>query len=625
MATSLVQSRSMKRTEPKRSHSWWWDSHISPKNSRWLSENLEEMDKSVKRMLKLIEENGDSFAKKAEMYYQKRPELISHVEEFYRMYRSLAERYDHVTGELRRNLPSDLQSQGSTVSESGSDLPSAWPSPDQRLGRRKSGNRAAGFDFFLGSGGSGSDHYHREGDESSTLTDSEPESDDSSVNNYSGASGNGADQGLQRKMLELEIELREAKEKLRIQQEDNAEGSSRGQKSDSSEDSFSKIVRCEQELRIANKKLRNSEEEIARLKIELQNSKSLELNLASQAAPESPGLKEVKILGVDVESELNQESESRESFNGLEDSVKSGGKIQALVEELRITKSRLRVSENEITSLRYELERSKNDDKIRHLQIQLESAQKDVATWKAKLTAEKREVSKLQERVTRLKTSLSDRDKEIMDLKIEVSDAEQKIFPEKAQVKAEISKLLKERIRMEDQLREMENQGRCLEEEIRKIKAEKSEMEVRLNGENEHLKAEAIKKGECVETLNKSLDSLKTERDGLNAIVSTLKAEVSCKDDRIDQLDKQLQELQKERIALIAEAEGIHKLVEETRSRIRDLEEEVERLRAVISEGAEEKREAIRQLCLSIEHYRNGYHRLRQAFMGHKRVPVLAA
>ncbi|EXB56010.1 hypothetical protein L484_018799 [Morus notabilis] len=584
-----------------------------------------EMDKSVKRMLKLIEEDGDSFAKKAEMYYQKRPELISHVEEFYRMYRSLAERYDHVTGELRRNLPSDLHSQGSTVSESGSDLPSAWPSPDQRLGRRKSGNRAAGFDFFLGSGGSGSDHYHREGDESSTLTDSEPESDDSSVNNYSGASGNGADQGLQRKMLELEIELREAKEKLRIQQEDNAEGSSRGQKSDSSEDSFSKIVRCEQELRIANKKLQNAEEEIDRLKIELQNSKSLELNLASQAAPESPGLKEVKILGVDVESELNQESESRESFDGLEDSVKSGGKIQALVEELRITKSRLQVSENEITSLRYELERNKNDDKIRHLQTQLEAAQKDVATWKAKLNAEKREVSKLQERVTRLKTSLSDRDKEIMDLKIAVSDAEQKIFPEKAQVKAEISKLLKERIRMEDELREVENQGRCLEEEIRKIKAEKSEMEVRLNGENEHLKAEAIKKGECIVTLNKSLDSLKTERDGLNAIVSTLKAEVSCKDDRIDQLDKQLQELQKERIALIAEAEGIHKLVEETRSRMRDLEEEVERLRAAISEGAEEKREAIRQLCLSIEHYRNGYHRLRQAFMGHKRVPVLAA
>lgn len=27
--------------ESKKSHSWWWDSHISPKNSKWLAENLE--------------------------------------------------------------------------------------------------------------------------------------------------------------------------------------------------------------------------------------------------------------------------------------------------------------------------------------------------------------------------------------------------------------------------------------------------------------------------------------------------------------------------------------------------------------------------------------------------------
>ena len=46
-------------------------------------------------MLKLIEEDADSFAKRAEMYYQKRPELVSLVEEFYRAYRSLAEPYDH--------------------------------------------------------------------------------------------------------------------------------------------------------------------------------------------------------------------------------------------------------------------------------------------------------------------------------------------------------------------------------------------------------------------------------------------------------------------------------------------------------------------------------------------------
>jgi hypothetical protein len=67
------------------------------------------MDKHVKTMLKLIEEDADSFAKKAEMYYKKRPKLLNHVEEFYIMYHSLAERYDHLTGELRKNIPTDLK------------------------------------------------------------------------------------------------------------------------------------------------------------------------------------------------------------------------------------------------------------------------------------------------------------------------------------------------------------------------------------------------------------------------------------------------------------------------------------------------------------------------------------
>lgn len=82
-------------------YSWWWDSHVSPKNSKWLQENLKDMDAKVKAMIKLIEEDADSFARRAEMYYKKRPELMKLVEEFYRAYRALAERYNHATGELR--------------------------------------------------------------------------------------------------------------------------------------------------------------------------------------------------------------------------------------------------------------------------------------------------------------------------------------------------------------------------------------------------------------------------------------------------------------------------------------------------------------------------------------------
>ncbi|QCE06487.1 Protein Networked NET [Vigna unguiculata] len=59
------------------------------------------MDAKVKQMIKLIEEDADSFARRAEMYYKKRPELMKMVEEFYRAYRALAERYDHATGVIR--------------------------------------------------------------------------------------------------------------------------------------------------------------------------------------------------------------------------------------------------------------------------------------------------------------------------------------------------------------------------------------------------------------------------------------------------------------------------------------------------------------------------------------------
>ncbi|CAL5337629.1 unnamed protein product [Camellia sinensis] len=88
--------------ESRRLYSWWWDSHISPKNSKWLQENLTDMDEKVKAMIKLIEEDADSFARRAEMFYKKRPELMKLVEEFYRAYRALAERYHSATGELRQ-------------------------------------------------------------------------------------------------------------------------------------------------------------------------------------------------------------------------------------------------------------------------------------------------------------------------------------------------------------------------------------------------------------------------------------------------------------------------------------------------------------------------------------------
>ncbi|XP_077232547.1 uncharacterized protein LOC143869864 isoform X3 [Tasmannia lanceolata] len=85
-------------------YSWWFDSHNSPRQSPWLLSTLSELDEKTKAMVKLIEQDADSFAQRAEMYYRKRPELVYMVEDFYRAHRSLAERYDQLKREANTRL-----------------------------------------------------------------------------------------------------------------------------------------------------------------------------------------------------------------------------------------------------------------------------------------------------------------------------------------------------------------------------------------------------------------------------------------------------------------------------------------------------------------------------------------
>ncbi|KAK8584325.1 hypothetical protein V6N12_068570 [Hibiscus sabdariffa] len=84
--------------------SCWLDSHLNPENSEWLVENSKEMNQSVKQIMKLAEDN-------IEENYQIKSEVIVQVEELRRIYQSLTERYDHLTGELRRSVASDFLSQ----------------------------------------------------------------------------------------------------------------------------------------------------------------------------------------------------------------------------------------------------------------------------------------------------------------------------------------------------------------------------------------------------------------------------------------------------------------------------------------------------------------------------------
>ncbi|XP_042419017.1 protein NETWORKED 2A-like [Zingiber officinale] len=83
-------------------YSWWWASNIKAKQSKWLENNLREMEYTVTNMLQVVESDADSFAKKAELYFKRRPELISFVEDAHKAYRALAARFDRVSGELQK-------------------------------------------------------------------------------------------------------------------------------------------------------------------------------------------------------------------------------------------------------------------------------------------------------------------------------------------------------------------------------------------------------------------------------------------------------------------------------------------------------------------------------------------
>lgn len=475
---------------------------------------ITEMDQSVKRMLKLIENDGDSFAKKAEMYYQKRPQLLSHVEEFYRMYRSLAERYDNVTGELRRNIPSDLQSQRSGISDVGSEPPSeTTPSSNPRP---RSSTRAAGFDFFLKSGGSSSDLVTKEGEETSTL-DSESESDDSSVNNYSSASANSDHRGLRKRVAELESELK----KFQMQQAEN----------------LMKNNHIDEDLRVENEKL----------KIELQKYESM--------VPQIVDPEDAKVFSIDDNLEAKFLEQER--------------KIRALEIDLKVMREKANDSEEEVKRLRNELEN--NGSSNNSLQEKLASAQKEIASWKTKLDKEKREVMKVQGRVTRYKENLAERDREIRAMRETLSNANKTLSEENLQLQEQVTKLLKEQALMNDTIKEADLRCQCSEEELRRLKIVKIEME----GEIEQLKLEkndlVVKVNEldqAVTLKDAEIDSLSQHLDQLHLEHVELVDQLEKSNKSIEELTSRGEELERE---IERQREVIKEGAEEKREVIRQL------------------------------------------------------
>ncbi|KAF7839099.1 protein NETWORKED 3A [Senna tora] len=85
-----------KDEESAPSFSWWQDSHSRPSQvqSQWLRATLSDLDEKTRVMVSIIDQKeGDSFGRRAEMFYRRRPELVGTIQELHNLYGCLAQRY----------------------------------------------------------------------------------------------------------------------------------------------------------------------------------------------------------------------------------------------------------------------------------------------------------------------------------------------------------------------------------------------------------------------------------------------------------------------------------------------------------------------------------------------------
>jgi chromosome segregation ATPase len=163
----------------------------------------------------------------------------------------------------------------------------------------------------------------------------------------------------------------------------------------------------------------------------------------------------------------------------------------------------------------------------------------------------------------------------------------------------------------------LEGKLTATEEQLKQLHAEKEEASLK--------SAEQISElNETITDLKNKLELLSSEKYAVDNKMSVLVIDITTRDEKLKEMDSHLHQLHLEHVKLLEDADVTRKTVSDLRARVCELEEEVEKQKLLISDSAEGEREAIRQLCFSLDHYRHGYEQLRQLLQGHRRSMVMA-
>lgn len=588
--------------------------------------------------IRMLSENEYSEVKEADGCHQQKPELVAHATRICHMYKLLAERYDQLTEEVRLQIPSLVNMKFSAINDCGSQHGSPLQTPDQKVNKPRS--EQDGELKLCPSSGSGSpDSSMKEASEYSMSSDSESESFYSTMNKDIVSPMSVKSKVQHSKFIEQTTEPQETEVMVQKIKGENIDGTAKVRESEDYDMLLRRIAACEEELLIASEKLHISEKENVRLEGELKKQESITVFIDNLNVQLHEAQQSIKMGDANLEMEkrkvLELQYQVAESQFQINDSK---GYVELLMQELKMSREKLKGSEEELVKLK-NAHCDEASESTRQFQSQLESVHKEIALLEANLNSERDQVSKLQKENLGYVASISQHDQEITVLKAKISDAHKNFSEEKILLQSELSGLLEQNTKLNAVVEEFETQIRSLQNEIYCCKSEKIEMQafhdaqvINLQGDNGNIKAEVKAKTVEVEAANKTLDMLKLKydmlmanKDVLEAKVENLNAELSSRNDEIQEMNNNLYQLQLEKVEMIAESERARKHTDELKEKVVELQNEVDRQVTVISDRAEEKREAIRQLCFSVEHYRNGYQELRRAFTGLKHRSVLAS
>ncbi|XBJ15756.1 hypothetical protein VPH35_007558 [Triticum aestivum] len=245
--------------------------------------------------------------------------------------------------------------------------------------------------------------------------------------------------------------------------------------------------------------------------------------------------------------------------------------------------------------------------------VKLQEAMKNTKAELEEVLLEKEETIKnleaQLERASQEKSILQD---SIKELERVVCDSEEKHSLEKSGLSAELSTLSEANASLEGKLASMEA-------ELNQAYADRAE---------EYMDSEKhiSELNQDLANLTSRLELILSEKVTVDNKLATLLTDITARDEKMKQMDGHLSQLQLEHAKISAESAIVHESLSELRARVSELEELVEKQNLAISESAEGKREAIRQLCFTLEHYRSGYQQLREMLQqGHRRPLMLMA